>query len=578
MKITATDDQRRASLSDDNDLIDPSMQGKVSLLDLGVVMEDTVEAVVAGHGYRSNGLSRILDNDITVVVDVDHAPSWLVETESAAWRRIILNLVGNALKYTEKGVVEIMLHMKDKENHERKSPSERLISLKVRDTGRGMSTEFMQNDLFTPFKQENELSVGTGLGLSIVQNIVQDLRGTVQVRSEIGIGTEVVVLVPAKVALPVAPSEAAIQESTTMEFVGPDFASDISDRPRTGEDLKSTSNHALTEALKNYARNWLGMKVLVSEQISKSADIVVVGSENLHRLLSKDSVQSGAAISEEPPSVIVPAGMSVLVICSTQETPGSYSAVKSKRIQYLAQPIGPRKMELAVKAALAADRTTELFVPMAAVRSTPPHPPKLRDEHWQSGASVRSMSEPPPVPASVRLDLERPACNLLIVDDNTINIKLLSTFAKKLNCAYSTASNGQEAVDIYASVFTGAANTSDAGTKTSSDEPPSRNHLPVSAHGPSPIVPPSGPKPFTYVLMDISMPIMSGFEATRAIRELEVTHSLPHVPIIALTGLGSMEAQEEAMISGMDVFLTKPVSMKKIRALVEGGLDALRKA
>lgn len=69
---------------------------------------------------------------------------------------------------------------------------------------------------------------------------------------------------------------------------------------------------------------------------------------------------------------------------------------------------------------------------------------------------------------------------------------------------------------------------------------------------------------------DISMPVMDGFEATKAIRSLEAkrrTSSPAH--IIALTGLGSDEHIRKAFAAGVNVFLRKPASLKDILAVVK---------
>lgn len=71
--------------------------------------------------------------------------------------------------------------------------------------------------------------------------------------------------------------------------------------------------------------------------------------------------------------------------------------------------------------------------------------------------------------------------------------------------------------------------------------------------------------------MDINMPILNGFEATRQIRGFEKQKGLsPPATIIALTGLGSAEAQQEAFSSGVDLFLTKPVRLKELTKILEG--------
>ncbi|GJC87285.1 hybrid signal transduction histidine kinase L [Colletotrichum liriopes] len=60
------------------------------------------------------------------------------------------------------------------------------------------------------------------------------------------------------------------------------------------------------------------------------------------------------------------------------------------------------------------------------------------------------------------------------------------------------------------------------------------------------------------------MPVMDGLEATRRIRKFERAHSLPPVTVIAITSLGSVGARQEGFASGMDLFLTRPVTMTEL--------------
>jgi CheY-like chemotaxis protein len=69
--------------------------------------------------------------------------------------------------------------------------------------------------------------------------------------------------------------------------------------------------------------------------------------------------------------------------------------------------------------------------------------------------------------------------------------------------------------------------------------------------------------------MDISMPVMDGIAATRAIRAFEKHSGCRAATIIALTGLASTNAQQEAFSCGMDQFITKPVAMKKLKTVLE---------
>jgi CheY-like chemotaxis protein len=67
----------------------------------------------------------------------------------------------------------------------------------------------------------------------------------------------------------------------------------------------------------------------------------------------------------------------------------------------------------------------------------------------------------------------------------------------------------------------------------------------------------------------MSMPVMDGMSATRAIRDFERSHNLPRSSIIALTGLASASAKLEAWSSGIDHFMTKPINFKMLGELLK---------
>lgn len=141
-------------------------------------------------------------------------------------------------------------------------------------------------------------------------------------------------------------------------------------------------------------------------------------------------------------------------------------------------------------------------------------------------SQVQGEAAGPPSPSrGLQVPLE-----FLLVDDNAINLKILSSYMKKLDYKYNTASNGQEAVDTF------------------SRAPPGR---------------------YRCIFMDISMPVMDGFEATRRIRAFERETRTPWpAAIFALSGLGSAEAQREAFASGIDLFLAKPVRLKELSSIL----------
>lgn len=95
---------------------------------------------------------------------------------------------------------------------------------------------------------------------------------------------------------------------------------------------------------------------------------------------------------------------------------------------------------------------------------------------------------------------------------------------KKLGCGYSTATDGQDALDN------------------------------VKAN----------PGLYKCILMDINMPRLDGMEATRLIRAAECKQKQDPAAIFALSGLASEDAQQRAYQSGIDLFLTKPVKLKEL--------------
>ena len=128
------------------------------------------------------------ERGLSLLVDLPKAPVRLI-TDPDKLRRILINLVGNAVKYTQQG--EVRLDVKEQ-------PPAGVLIL-VQDTGVGIAEEHLGR-IFDPFWQVNPTQRshggGTGLGLSVVRGLVQLLGGSVSVRSTIGKGSTFTVVVP----------------------------------------------------------------------------------------------------------------------------------------------------------------------------------------------------------------------------------------------------------------------------------------------------------------------------------------------------------------------------------------------
>jgi CheY-like chemotaxis protein len=176
---------------------DTDFKGLYVCTNIALLCEDIAGVLEAGQSY-----DRPIDRrDISVVVEIDYEENWNYFIEPGALRRIAMNIIGNALKYTTEGSVTITLSASKTATGETKiggdNSSRRTITLTVKDTGKGISKDFMENHLFVPFTQEDTtLSHGVGLGMSIVKSLVSLLAGEIIVDSEPGKGTEVTVMMP----------------------------------------------------------------------------------------------------------------------------------------------------------------------------------------------------------------------------------------------------------------------------------------------------------------------------------------------------------------------------------------------
>lgn len=108
-------------------------------------------------------------------------------------RRILINLLTNAIKYNKSnGTIDMYARETSSDD------SKVTFEFEIKDTGIGMSEDYIENHLFTPFSQAKQDArtryEGTGLGMSIVKGLVDKLGGNIEVKSEVGVGTQIKVV------------------------------------------------------------------------------------------------------------------------------------------------------------------------------------------------------------------------------------------------------------------------------------------------------------------------------------------------------------------------------------------------
>lgn len=144
---------------------------------------------------------RAEEKGIYLEVEIDPKVPQFVRTDSVKLKQILLNILGNGLKFTSKGGVRLRVSAP---NHEGDRAVSSLVGVEftISDTGFGIAAHEIES-IFEPFTQSEsgrESLEGTGLGLSVSRNFVQLLGGNLQVSSELGVGTTFTFTIQAEIS------------------------------------------------------------------------------------------------------------------------------------------------------------------------------------------------------------------------------------------------------------------------------------------------------------------------------------------------------------------------------------------
>ncbi|GIK18790.1 MAG: response regulator [Leptolyngbya sp. PLA2] len=152
---------------------------------------------------------RAEEKRLTVVVETDGTTPERVMADPLRLKQILINLVGNAIKFTQRGRVRVALGLE-------RAPTPRLV-ITVEDTGIGMAADQVER-LFTPFVQADESMArrfgGSGLGLSISRALARLMHGDITVRSTLGEGSVFTLSIPVERAEGADPGTPTAAEDT----------------------------------------------------------------------------------------------------------------------------------------------------------------------------------------------------------------------------------------------------------------------------------------------------------------------------------------------------------------------------
>ncbi len=455
-----------------NDILDLSkveagkMEFECAEFSVRDLVEDACDVVGARARSKAVELNWLVSSDVPETLCGD----------AGRIRQVLLNLLGNAVKFTDGGTVSVVVAGTKTCD----SPFD--ITFAVSDTGLGIAPDAQAN-IFEAYTQATGSSSrrfgGTGLGLAICRRMAEAMGGQISVVSSVGQGSTFKFELPLSLAATTAEGE-------------PDPA-------LAGVRAVIVDNNPVArDAIEVILQGW-SMQPVVAANLEEAAELV-------------QQWRTTVDPTARPPLAVIEGDLANSSGLEANNTPPS-----------------PASMVLTGDNLLAAIAQSEVtavaeFVPKPLRRSV------LRRAllSLAEGAlplAVRRATSSDPVQALPHAS----ALRLLVAEDNPVNSRVTLKMIERLGISAVAVPNGRQAVQSFQSSL------------------------------------------FNLILMDCQMPEMDGFEATQAIRELEVGDS--RVPSIALTANAMQGDRERCIECGMDDYLSKPIALDKLAGALHRWLE-----
>ncbi|MEM9157613.1 MAG: ATP-binding protein [Verrucomicrobiota bacterium] len=375
----AASDSAEALLSILNDILDFSRldSGKIELERREFGLRDLAESVVSLMSESAQ------ESEVEIFCDV------CLDTPSKIWgdtsrlRQVLVNLLGNAVKFTKRGEVDLTIR---KEGSEEKP----MLRFEVSDTGIGISEE-SQKRLFQPFVQADSSMTrrfgGTGLGLAICQRLVRVMGGTIGVNSEVGKGSTF------WFTLPFSPEEMSRYEPVS--------------KARGKKAIVSLRSEKETQVVAGEL-NARGISVTICADIDCCETEIREGKKGEVVLIAEEDRldEFGFGTQSETPRIFLRPSHS----CPRE--------VQDERIVFLRRPLRPSQLDRALEQVLAIGDET----------------PREEATGWAAAGEALGENES-------RLP------KLLLVEDHEINRRLASKLLAKLGYQCDVAEDGLIALD-----------------------------------------------------------------------------------------------------------------------------------
>ena len=438
--------------------------------------------------------------NLELICDLPATTYWLVG-DALRLRQMVFNLLGNAIKFTQEGWVILRLQIVQE--------SEREIEfcLSIEDTGIGIAPE-KHSKIFEQFSQADGSTTrqfgGTGLGLAISRSLVELMGGKIEIDSDVGKGARFYIQLQLAKANP-AITLASLPSPSLSELIG--------------KTVLLVDDHTLNlSVLQSYLQD-LGMKVKCANNASTALQCI-------EQMKEVDQIVDFAVIDKHMPEFD---GMQLARLIHAQEHSEHTKMILLTQSTDIDDVNKETLQKIGVLACVNKPvRKANLYKTLCA----------MLDENRVLSSATKSVnaslygssntsSNISSIASNVRhLTISQSAHPLqgaciLLVEDNAVNVAVAELMLEKMEVRVVLAEHGQEAVD-----------------KVQQQE-------------------------FDLILMDCQMPVMDGFAATRAIRQLS-TQLPTHLPIIALTANAQQSDQDKCRNAGMDDYLSKPYTYQQL--------------